>query len=414
MFESRIFILGAGFSAAAGLPLAAGLFQEILQRIRDRYGRDTKFERDIEYYIKYRERCDGVVLKPEEIELEEYMSYLDIEHYLWLLGGDTWSEEGNESQLEVRKYIGQIIHEKTPAADSLPPCYYEFASNLTENDTVITFNYDVVLERALDHINKPYRLFPYRFKNESAGVIDSDDDDEVTILKMHGSLDWFSNKSFLEADEIWKKIGASGVPHDPIFSNPRTYIPYPLADGPRNPEDSLNYLHRLGNLDTFYSRWKPPASPTILSPSYNKIVYTSIVQDFWNGLGKAGGWNTGVSIIGFSLPKHDEYIRLGLYQISRNYQNVDWDMNLSGAIKDNLKVIDLRKTYREKRALKSRYSFLDKNKTEWKFDGFNSEAVKFLFTKSRYSGSPSSSSFGKLIDYFANRGPLKKIIQRIK
>jgi hypothetical protein len=77
----RIFVLGAGFSRPAGLPLGGELFTEVRKRIELRHGLDTKFQRDVENYIEYRKACTGVELLESEIDLEEFLSFLDIEHF---------------------------------------------------------------------------------------------------------------------------------------------------------------------------------------------------------------------------------------------------------------------------------------------------------------------------------------------
>ena len=83
------------------------------------------------------------------------------------------------------------------------------------------------------------------------------------------------------------------------------------------------------------------------------------------------------------MPEHDEYVRLGLYKMIDNYQNIEWIMSLPGLVKDNVKIVDCRTNDDDKSELKDRYSFSDEDKTEWYFDGFNDDAVNFLFTKSR-------------------------------
>ena len=337
----RIFILGAGFSVPAGLPLASQLFSEVRSQIEMNYGRNTKFHRSLKEFIDYKKLCDGVCLQEEDVDLEEFMSYLDIEHFLGLEGSDTFSEHGNEAQLFVKSYIGKVIHNKTPASNALPNEYYEFARSLSENDLVITLNYDVVLERALDHIGKPYRLFPDRFKKigEMSNTID-DSIKEVTILKLHGSLDWFSNKSYLWLKESYKRQGFDLDPRDAIFSKDSIYRTHPLVDGPRSENDPLLYIHRVKNIDDLYAKWDPPGTPMILSPSHMKIVYASPFLDFWYGLGRAGGLNLGISIIGFSLPEHDEYLKILLNRIVLNYQNVEWDLSLFDNVK-NLSLIHI-------------------------------------------------------------------------
>ena len=63
------------------------------------------------------------------------------------------------SDLVVKTLIGQILAERIPRHDEIPEIYLEFARRLKPNDMIITFNYDVVLERSLEAVGKPFRLF---------------------------------------------------------------------------------------------------------------------------------------------------------------------------------------------------------------------------------------------------------------
>ena len=380
----RIFVLGAGFSVPAGLPTAAELYPEVVRRVERSYGKDNRFHWAVQDYIDYRKRSDGVELSIDTIDLEEFMSYLDIEHFLGLEGSDTLSEHGNAAQLFVKRYIGQIIHERTPSKDSLPQEYYEFAEKLSVKDIVITLNYDVVLERALEYVGKPYRLFPHRYGKIGDGFNTVDDSrDEVTILKLHGSLDWFSNKSYLHGLEAFKKKGVDGGPNDPIFNNNDKYGQYPLVDGPRNEDDPLLNIYRLKNIDRFYGNYDPPAVPMILSPSHMKIVYANPFLDFWWGWGRAGGMNLGISIIGFSLPLHDDYLRICLYRMISNFQEVAWDQPLLDFYKNHVKLVDYRTDKEGKDELLERYRFIDYEKADVYTDGFSMDAVEFIFNQSR-------------------------------
>ncbi len=78
----RVIILGAGFSKTAGLPLAYELWNIILKRANYLWGRADKLNDDIKAYIAFRRDCDGVQLAPENIDSEEFLGFLDIEHYL--------------------------------------------------------------------------------------------------------------------------------------------------------------------------------------------------------------------------------------------------------------------------------------------------------------------------------------------
>lgn len=282
----RVFVIGAGFSRPAGLPLASELFSEVRNRIELRHGPETKFQRDVEDYLEYRKACDGLDLDEANLDLEQFMSYLDIEHYLDLRGSDTWSLEGNESQLMIRKGIGEVIHGSTPAANQLPDCYYRFAEQLSPHDLVITFNYDVVLERALDHVGKPYRLFPHRYKSigRHSSTIDSDIE-EVTILKLHGSVDWFDDRQYLEISGSLSEQGATSVNIHSVFDKPERYGAEPLVQGPRPENDPLLHIHRIRDVDDYYLRDNGFSAPFILSPSHVKFVYAEPLIDFWSGMG---------------------------------------------------------------------------------------------------------------------------------
>ena len=106
----RIYLLGAGFSRSAGLPVASELFPLVRAAIEEKHGTDTKFHRDLRNYLSYCADCGVSGQQEESLDLEVFMSYLDIEHYLGLRGGDTWSREGNESQLMIKRAIGEVIH----------------------------------------------------------------------------------------------------------------------------------------------------------------------------------------------------------------------------------------------------------------------------------------------------------------
>lgn len=380
----RLFVVGAGFSRPAGLPLACELFSEVKKIIEIRYGGDTKFHRDLRNYIDYRKACDSSYFDEKMVDLEELMSYLDIEHYLELRGSDTWSSEGNESQLMIRRAIGEVISSRTPQSDRLPDCYYRFAENISTHDTVLTLNYDLILERAMEHVGKPYRLFSRRYKNIGKYTCTVDSDvEEVVLLKLHGSLDWFDDRQYLKLkqDQIDQGLGDHEV-HS-VFDHRERYKMARLVDGPRPTDDLLLHIHRANDIDAYYACDRTFSAPLVLSPSHVKFVYAEPLLDFWRGMGQAGGTNLGISIVGFSLPAHDEYIRIGLYQMISNYQQSWWNEKILDTLKDNVRLVDFRNSSEGIADLKMRYSFVDTTRAEYFFEGFGNKAVDFLFARPR-------------------------------
>jgi hypothetical protein len=380
----RIFILGAGFSRPAGLPVATELYPLVQQHIKIAHGAETKFSRDVANYLEYCSDCGVTGQTAQNLDLELFMSYLDIEHYLGFRGSKAWSQEGNESQLMIRRAIGHVINERTPDPKKLPDFYYRFAEQLSVHDTVLTLNYDLVLEHALKEVGKPFRRFPHRYKeiHDGGGILDSSVE-ELVLLKLHGSLDWFDSRYFLELKE---SAGKKGVPDHVLHSvlgQPDLYGLSPLVNTDLPTDDDLRYIHQIHHVEKYYSLDKGFNAPFILSPSHIKFVYAKPILGFWHGLGRSGAYNLGVSVIGFSLPSHDEYIRRGLYQMLSNYGSW-WDSKVfDNLLKDYMRFVDFRPTQDRQQDYMDRYRFASTDRSRFFFDGFGSEAINFLFNDNR-------------------------------
>jgi len=377
----RIIILGAGFSKPAGLPIANELWQQILARTGTLWGRASKFNADLDDYISYRRDCDGVELTRDSVDFEEFLGFLDIEHYLGLRGSDTWSTDGNEGQVVVKTMIGEILAECMPSPDAIPELYLEFARRLQPHDYVLTFNYDVLLERALDAVGKPYRLFPHRYKSigRTANIIDSSKD-EVTVLKLHGSIDWFDKSDYLEMEQDFRKQGATISPTHPVFNSNIDWGIRHLLDGPRSPRDPLLNMHRVANIEVLYRRQILfLATPWILTPSTNKVIYASPLSEFWDGLGRSGGTNFGMAIIGYSLPRHDHYARQAIYSLVTNYQQANWGKDFFGLRKTPLVLVDCRPSADSVAEYRDNYRFVDYEKATLCLNGFDAAAIDKVF-----------------------------------
>lgn len=329
----RIFILGAGFSRPAGLPLGNELWAEVYARASRIHGGENQVTKDVGAFIRYKALCDHVQIGPEEIDIEELLGFLDVEHSLWLRGSDTFSQQGNESQLMIRRIIGQIITELTPAIPDIPNLYYDFVRCLTPDDTILTFNYDILLERCLASAGIPFRRFPLRLKSYRplGSEVDSSHQ-EVRVLKLHGSVDWFDRSPYDEALDVTNVTSPGYIPRDPIFGRDRRYTAIPIVEGPYSPDSPLMKVYRVEQIESLYATdgWGP--SPLILAPSSNKFLYASVLRDLWSGLGEAGGLNLSMAIIGFSLPSHDEYIRQMLFRLTQNYTEYEPDLDRKSVV----------------------------------------------------------------------------------
>jgi hypothetical protein len=378
----RLIILGAGFSRPAGFPLATDLWNEIRETAAH-FSPDLrayKFNEDLDHYIEFCKEANGDVLTPETVDFEDFMRFLDVEHYLGLPGSDTWSKDGNESTIVTKFLIGSILARCVNAIKEVPQLYLEFSRRIQPHDTVITFNYDTLLERALDAIGKPYRLFPTRFKSltEFGGIVDSTRD-EVVILKVHSSIDWFDRSGF-ERRIAWHKSQKAPPPEDIIFSHEAALGLERLVDGPRHNTDPLRNVYRAKNLKALYAKSLLfMATPRILPPSAAKLLYANQMNDFWEGMGNAGYYNFGMAVVGFSLPAQDDYARQILYEFVINYQRYNWERDEIGRKKTPLAIVDFFPDAASEARFRERYRFVDWSRADLSGKGFDLASLDKIF-----------------------------------
>jgi hypothetical protein len=377
----RMFVLGAGFSRAAGLPLARDLFQLVRNEAASDIGSDNHLERDLKRYTKFLLDTKNLKVKVDDVDFEEFLGFLDVEHYLGLEGSDTFSREGNQSQLIIRSLIGRVLHNASPKGQNIPEVYRKFARNLTTSDFIMTFNYDTILEDALKLEGVPYRLFPRRYKR--IGLLQSEVDSskkEVVVLKMHGSLDWFDNTTYLDTLSISMRSPVPWNVGHKVFDKNSGVGHRSIVDGPRSDDDPLRHIFRVSEPGSVLSRkdwWN--GAPLILSPSVSKILYLNSLKPFWDGMQEGGGLQLSLAFIGYSLPDHDFYAKQALYYMVRNYQGYEPNLELFGRRKTKLRFIDLCNDKSSVKRIKDQYRFVNWGQAEIWEKGLTKESIKWLF-----------------------------------
>ena len=172
----RLFVLGAGFSRPAGLPLAEGLMQSVREGVREQSKRsegDGPLEEEIREWTS--------LYPGQTLDLERVLAFSLRKHFLGLMGSKEHFEHGSLSIVAVRKAIQRELILATPRFT--PNLYREFVARLTPHDVVLTFNYDTLLEQALDDIDRPYSLTPqWWLQEKSSGLRPR----YVDVLKLHG------------------------------------------------------------------------------------------------------------------------------------------------------------------------------------------------------------------------------------
>ena len=374
----RLLFLGAGFSKPAGLPLGRELLPEVRCLLRAIYGADNLVERDLARYAKYLSDCEGEDVSVDSVEYEKFLGYLDTEHFLGLYGSDTWSDEGNGSQLMVRRAIAEILYERTPS--NPPDLYRAFARKLNASDWVFTFNYDTLLEAALEAEGIPYRLFPFRYSDIGPVNTIGDSKGEVVVLKLHGSIDWCDRSDYDSRVCYSKHWPVSYDVKHPVFGKNRVVEPVPLVDGPRDEGDPLARVYRIHDIGSLLNADVSGWCPLLLAPSQMKILYMPKLRGFWYGLQRTGGLNLSVGVVGYSLPPIDEYARQALYALFSNYARHEPDLSFMGRKKTPVRILDFDREGDSGAEIRSRYRFADWSRTDLRLDGFNELTCDWLLS----------------------------------
>ncbi len=369
--------MGAGFSKPAGLPLGKELWTAVRGLLLNRYGSDSHVERDLRRYVKYLTACEGPDIDINSLNYESFLGFLDTEHFLGLRGSDTWSDEGNESQLMVRCAIAEVLHKRTPTN---PPCLYrKFARYLNSSDCILTFNYDTLLESALEAEGIPYRLFPHRFSKIGAegNVVDLSVR-EVVVLKLHGSIDWCDRSGYDKSVEYMKRSALRYDVKHPVFGKNAIVDSARLTDGPRDKDDPLAKIYRVLDLKNLLKLGFWDWSPLILAPSQTKLIYTPTLRDFWFGMQESGGFNLSLGVVGYSLPEADQYARQAMYYLFNNYLGFEPDLEIMGNRKAPIRILDSAPVGDSGIDIRGRYRFADWSRTDLNLNGFNEDTLEWL------------------------------------
>ena len=312
----RLFVLGAGFSAPAGLPLGHGLLERVRNYVRDSFrhaGWEGPLEREIEEWRSLYPR--------KSVDLERVLAYSHRKHHLRVLGSDEYFAHGSRSIVAARPAIQRILIQSTPNA--VPPLYREFALRLCPHDVVLTFNYDTLLEQALDDIGKPYSLTPEWWLKTDPG---ESEPKFVDLLKLHGSIDWY-DRYYLDEAMRWHAEQGFDVPNrDPIFGPAPSVPSEPLARGATEVFGSnlLPRVFRVPNHEKHFpleDRTGAHIVPFVLPPAYDKLLGHDPILDLWENLHRTHDAYSSIVMIGYSMPSHDSYAYESLGRLFVEYQN---------------------------------------------------------------------------------------------
>ena len=367
----RLFVLGAGFSVPAGLPLGNDLLESARKDVRgffQCFGWDGPLEQEIEEWSS---------LYPDESidDLERVLAYSHRKHYLRLLGSDEYFEHGSQSIVHTQRAIQRILIQATPS--DTPKLYRDFAQRLCPRDVVLTFNYDTLLEQALDDIGKPYTLTPECWLETDPGSFEPK---FVNLLKLHGSIDWYDRYYLDTAMRRHTEQGHDDVLNrDPIFGPAPTVPSEPLSRGQTEEGSGDHILPRVFRVPD-HARYFPIEEegvseivPFFLPPAYDKLLGYDPILDLWENLHRTQDYSS-IVVIGYSMPPYDSYAYETLGRLFVEYQQGGDTTDLEHR-RVPIQLITLPDSGQH--ALES-FPFLDPDKTRVWDQGFSTDALNWI------------------------------------
>ena len=212
-----------------------------------------------------------------KLNLEEVFSFFSIENEFFPVDSD----EKAQSQLLVnalKRYIERVI--ATASYEKYGKCSRLLRERLAVNDTIISFNYDLLLDQELSTATQ-YSNFKSILLEEPTlgdGTRIFSGDDPGLYLKMHGSLNWFVCTS-------------DGCPHS-------TTLDIDL--------EKRSYRPALSGGNFICERCKGPMTSFIIPPLLNKpIIKSPLLRTIWSNARNELSHAREIVIVGYSFPPSD-------------------------------------------------------------------------------------------------------------
>ncbi|MBI5360759.1 MAG: SIR2 family protein [Planctomycetes bacterium] len=305
-----VFVLGAGASKEAGAPLMS----EFLDRANSL---------DLSKHEK--EDIDNVFKAIQKLKVVHYNSYVDLDNIETVFGliemgtlinrlADVPLNELEGLKKSIQRLIVQTLDlslkmkiDPENTLRQLPaPCYHKFASTLKDKNaqafSVITFNYDMVIDYAFRYYGIPIDYCLEEVQNNQA----------LKLLKLHGSLNWGKCECGTTYVLPWDKF---------------KYTSSFLTIG----ATLLSQIHCENKT----------IEPVLVPPTWNKGAYHSELRNVWRQAAKELSEAENIFIIGYSLPESDIFFKylFALGTVGKAFLKKIWVYNPDPAVENRFKAL---------------------------------------------------------------------------
>lgn len=334
-FGKNVFILGAGFSAPAGIPVMRHFMTKARELYEDPDGplSDNEKQRFEKVFSRATELSKTQASVSTDLEhLENIFSLIDMDteygsaegrrigtlrsEFVYLLlrtiectSLDSYPTDVRPDQVGKPSHSISALnfHPKSAAYKGLPGYlhqpndtkyywlydYFAFlaskgAGESPIRDTFITFNYDLLMDKAIYNIDG---IAPsYCLEYDQARFENMQKDGKTLLLKLHGSTNWLY---------CYKCHALS------VFNKTLPFVP-----------NSAKHLETFGNsyLNRYYLQCSKcqetgKISPVVVPPTWNKSDFRELMRPVWRRALKELSEARRICVIGFSMPETDLFFR---------------------------------------------------------------------------------------------------------
>jgi NAD-dependent SIR2 family protein deacetylase len=292
--SKNVFVLGAGASAAAGVPLMGQFLDRAHDLLQANETGDAKaaFERLFEAINILPQVHSKATLDIDNVE--SVFSALEMASIIGVFG-DYDAAKILTLDTAMRVVIAATVEKTmllpTKNGQVVPPRpYYEFASMLhrmragfpRHDASVITFNYDLAVDYALNFVGLPVHY----------AVGDDDSPDGMPLLKLHGSLNWglCTQCRAIVPWRLHKYLANRGWHNSDLAKSVR-----------------LALTSQMGKLLHHDQPVHP--SPVIVPPTWGKTSQHLNLSQVWNRAARELQSAENIFVIGYSLPPSDAFFK---------------------------------------------------------------------------------------------------------
>jgi len=267
--NNRLFILGAGFSAGAGIPMIGNILEKTMNLFKNEAS--GLFER-VNNYAKICFQKDYIDYSAVDFsKLCTYLEYIELSEYG---GGERFSDSGSREKIAFKFYLSKAIALSTPSCDNVPQLYFDFINQLNKYDMIITFNWDLLLEIVIESLGKTYSYSNFERR-----------DVDFYIFKLHGSINWKVEEDLGRRMRLqWNPLGfKNGIMNREIYYSKDLLSKYVWQE-----YESFSEIR-----------------PFIVLPGYGKGFDIRSLAPLWYKIESAFATTHDIFIIGFSLADDD-------------------------------------------------------------------------------------------------------------